>query len=106
MKGILGRKAGMTHIFTSDNKAIPVTVIEVKPNIVLQTKTLDKDGYVSIKLGYEDKKKNKVNKPDLGQFKKANSNPKYFIKEIREMNINLYFIHVFLRQQTRFLINC
>ncbi len=86
MKGILGRKAGMTHIFTSDNKAIPVTVIEVKPNVVLQAKTLEKDGYVSLKLGYEDKKENRTIKPDLGQFKKANTTPKYFIKEIRDMD--------------------
>ena len=86
MKGILGRKAGMTHVFTSDGKAIPVTVIEVKSNSVLQVKTLDIDGYVATKLGYEDKKESRTNKPDLGQFKKANSNPKYFVKEIREMD--------------------
>lgn len=86
MKGILGRKAGMTHIFTADNQAIPVTVIEVKRNVVLQVKTIATDGYKSLKLGYEDKKENHTIKPDLGQFKKANTTPKYFIKEIRDMD--------------------
>ncbi len=85
MKGILGRKAGMTHVFSADGKAIPVTVIEVKPNVVLQAKTQESDGYVALKLGYEDKKISRTNKPDQGQFKKVNATPKYFIKEIRNM---------------------
>jgi len=85
MKGILGRKVGMTHVFSADGQAIPVTVIEVKPNVVLQAKNQESDGYVALKLGYEDKKITKTNKPDQGQFKKVNATPKYFIKEIRNM---------------------
>ncbi len=85
MKGILGRKAGMTHVFTSDGKAVPVTVVEVSANSVLQVKTVESDGYNAIKLGFHDKKESRVNSPDAGQFKKANSNPKYFVKEIRDM---------------------
>lgn len=86
MKGILGRKIGMTTVFVDDGKAIPVTVIEVKPNIVLQVKNSQTDGYNSLMLGVEDKKENKVNKPALGIAKKAKTAPKYFIKEIRDMD--------------------
>ena len=85
MKGILGRKAGMTTVFAEDGRAIPVTVIEVKPNSVLQVKTIEKDGYKSIKLGVEDKKDNKAIKAELGIAKKANTSAKYFIREINGM---------------------
>lgn len=85
MKGILGRKAGMTTVFANDGRAVPVTVIEVKPNIVFQVKTKDIDGYDSIKLGVEDKKEQKTIKPELGQAKKANTSAKYFLKEIKNM---------------------
>lgn len=85
MKGILGRKAGMTTVFSEAGKAIPVTVVEVKPNSVLQVKNIQKDGYNALKLGYEDKKISRVNKAELGVALKANSQPKYFIKEIRDM---------------------
>ena len=85
MKGILGRKAGMTTIFSQDGKAIPVTVIEVKPNVVLQVKTIAKEGYNSIKLGVEDKKDNKAIKAEIGTGKKASTTAKYFIREIRDM---------------------
>ncbi len=84
-KGILGKKAGMTTVFTETGKAIPVTVIEVKPNSVLQVKTIDTDGYKAIKLGVEDKKENSAIKAELGIAKKANTNAKYFISEIRDM---------------------
>ncbi len=85
MKGILGRKAGMTTVFTNDGRAIPVTVIEVKDNIVLQVKTKDVDGYNSIKLGVENKKEQRATKAELGIAKKAKTSAKYFIKEIRDM---------------------
>ncbi len=85
MKGILGRKAGMTTAFAEDGRAIPVTVIEVKPNTVLQVKTIETDGYIAIKLGVEDKKDNKAIKAELGIGKKANTSAKYFTKEIRNM---------------------
>ena len=56
MKGILGRKVGMTQVFTTDGKLIPVTVVEVKPNVVTQIKTVEKDGYNALQLGAFDKK--------------------------------------------------
>ncbi|BDV03650.1 MAG: hypothetical protein HPPSJP_3710 [Candidatus Hepatoplasma scabrum] len=86
MKGILGRKAGMTTVFSEEGKAIPVTVVEIKPNVVLQVKTLAKDGYKALKLGLEDKKINKSIKSMIGEAKKANTSPKYFIHEIRDMD--------------------
>lgn len=85
MKGILGRKLGMTQIFSENGKLIPVTAIEVSPNTVLQVKTLEKDGYQALQLGVQDKRENLVNKPEAGHFKKANSAPKRFVKEIRNM---------------------
>ncbi len=85
MKGILGRKAGMTTIFAQDGRAIPVTVVEVKPNTVLQVKTVEVDGYTAIKLGVEDKKDHRATRAELGEAKKANTSAKYFMKEVREM---------------------
>ncbi|MFA5543900.1 MAG: 50S ribosomal protein L3 [Bacilli bacterium] len=79
-KGILGKKVGMTQIFTADGILVPVTVIEVSPNVVLQKKTVETDGYASVQLGYADKKN--VIKPEIGHTKKANTNPKRFVKEI------------------------
>lgn len=81
MKGILGRKLGMTQVFTIEGTLIPVTVVEVKPNVVLQKKTKDVDGYEAVQLGYEDVMEQRSNKPAIGHAKKANTAPKKFIKE-------------------------
>ena len=81
MKGILGRKLGMTQVFTIEGTLIPVTVVEVKPNVVLQKKTKDVDCYEAVQLGYEDVKEQRSNKPAIGHAKKANTAPKKFIKE-------------------------
>lgn len=81
-KGILGKKIGMTQIFSSEGKLVPVTVIEVTPNVVLQKKTVETDGYCAVQLGYADKKANRVNKPEAGHSSKANTAPKRFVKEI------------------------
>ena len=85
MKGILGRKVGMTQVFTKDGKLIPVTVVEVEPNVVMQVKTIDKDGYNAIQLGVFEKKEKLANKPEMGNAKKANTTPKRFLKEIRDV---------------------
>ena len=82
MKSIVGRKMGMTQVFAQDGTMYPVTVIEVLPNVVTQVKTMEKDGYNAIQVGYEDKKEVRCTKPELGQFKKANCSPKYVLKEI------------------------
>lgn len=90
MKGILGRKVGMTEVFSTDGKLIPVTVIEVEPNVVTQVKTVDKDGYNAIQLGAFDKKVKSSNKPEMGHVKKANTQPKRFLKEIRGIDTSSY----------------
>lgn len=81
MKGLLGRKLGMTQVFTTEGALVPVTVIEVTPNVVLQKKTVETDGYNAIQLGVEDKKN--ATKPETGHAAKAETNAKRFIKEIR-----------------------
>ena len=90
MKGILGRKVGMTEVFTTDGKLIPVTVIEVQPNVVTQIKTTEKDGYEAIQLGAFDKKESSSNKPEKGHAKKANTSPKRFLREIRGVDTSSY----------------
>ena len=91
MKGILGRKIGMTQVFTKEGKLIPVTVVEVLPNVVTQVKTVETDGYNAIQLGVVDKKEKNSTKASIGHAKKANTNPKRYLKEIRnaEGNYNL-----------------
>ena len=81
-KGILGKKVGMTQIFSETGSLIPVTVIEVTPNVVLQKKTVETDGYNAVQLGYADKREKLANKPETGHAAKANTAPKRFVKEI------------------------
>ena len=83
MKGILGRKIGMTSVFNKKGKLIPVTVIEVTPNVVSQVKTKETDGYDAIQLAFGDKREKLANKPETGHLKKANTTPKRFLKELR-----------------------
>lgn len=89
-KGILGRKLGMTQVFTKNGKLIPVTVIEVEPNVVTQIKTVETDGYEAIQLGFETKREKLSNKPQKGHLAKANTAPKRFIKEIRGVDVSKY----------------
>lgn len=84
MKGILGRKVGMTEVFTKEGKVVPVTVIEVEPNVVTQVKNVETDGYNAIQLGVCDKKEKNATKASIGHAKKANTTPKRFLKEIRD----------------------
>ena len=90
MKGILGRKIGMTQVFTESGKLIPVTVVEVEPNVVTQIKTVEKDGYDAVQLGAVTIKEKSSNKPKMGHTNKANTAPKRFLKEIRGVNVNDY----------------
>ena len=84
-KGILGRKVGMTQIFTKDGVLVPVTVVEATPNVVMQVKTVESDGYNAIQLGFDDQRKVNVTKPAQGHADKANTNPKRFVREIRDV---------------------
>ena len=86
-KGILGRKIGMTQIFDESGLLIPVTVIEVQPNVVLQVKTVETDGYNAVQLGFEDKREVLSNQAEKGHVNKANTAPKRFIREIRDAEL-------------------
>jgi len=88
MKGILGRKLGMTQVFTEDGNVVPVTVIEVANNVVLQKKDLANDGYEAIQVGFADKKN--PNKPALGHAAKANTTPKRYVRELRGVDVAAY----------------
>lgn len=90
MKGILGRKIGMTQVFSSDGKLVPVTVIEVNPNIVTQIKTTENDGYEAVQLGYEDVREKVSNKAKVGHTNKANTAPKRFLREIKGVDLAAY----------------
>lgn len=85
-KAIIGRKAGMTQIFAEDGKVIPVTVVEAGPCPVVQVKTAETDGYAALKLGFLEAKEKSLNKPELGQFRKANVKPCKYLKEVRGMD--------------------
>lgn len=82
-KGILGKKIGMTQIFTDKGKAIPVTVIEAGPCLVVQTRTPGKDGYSAIQIGFGDKRERLFTKPLKGQFTKAGVRPLRYLRELR-----------------------
>ena len=89
-KGILGRKVGMTQVFAENGDLIPVTVIEAAANVVLQKKTVETDGYEAIQVGFEDKRVKLSNKPEQGHVAKANTAPKRFIREFRNVNVEEY----------------
>jgi len=89
-KGILGKKVGMTQVFTDNGELVPVTVIDVTPNVVMQVKTVESDGYEAVQLGYGDMREVLTNKPSQGHAKKANTTPKRFVKEIRDVALSDY----------------
>ena len=82
-KGIIAKKIGMTQIFDENGKVIPVTVVDASPNVVVQVKTVENDGYAAVQLGFGDKKATRVNKPQKGHFDKANAGYKKVLKEFR-----------------------
>ena len=90
MKGILGRKIGMTQVFTKSGKLIPVTVVSVEPNVVTQIKTKETDGYEAIQLGFDTKREKLATKASVGHTNKANTTPKRFFREIRGVEISNY----------------
>ncbi len=83
MKNIIGRKVGMTSVFTPDGRYVPVTVIEAGPCVVLQRKTVEKDGYEAVALAFGDAKRNALTQPLAGRYKKAGLAPKRHIREFR-----------------------
>lgn len=89
-KGILGTKVGMTQYFTPNGELIPVTVVEATPNVVLQLKTMENDGYEAVQLGFQDIREVLSNKPAKGHVAKANATPKRFIREFRNVELGDY----------------
>lgn len=91
-KGILGRKIGMTQVFTESGKLIPVTVVSVEPNVVTQVKTIENDGYEAVQLGFDTKREKLATKASVGITNKANTTPKRFFREIRGVDVSLYTV--------------
>lgn len=89
-KGILGRKIGMTQVFVGNGELVPVTVIEATPNVVLQKKSAETDGYEAIQIGFEDKREKLSNKPEKGHVAKANTGTKRFVRELRGVSLEQY----------------
>lgn len=89
-KGILGKKIGMTQIFAENGDVIPVTVVDVSGNVVLQKKTVETDGYEAVQLGFDNLKASLITKPAKGHADKAKAEPKRFMKEIRGVNLGEY----------------
>ncbi|QYR22177.1 50S ribosomal protein L3 [Paenibacillus sp. sptzw28] len=90
MKGILGKKLGMTQVFTAEGNVVPVTVIEAGPCVVLQKKDQANDGYEAVQIGFSDKKEKRATKPEIGHAKKADTAPKRYVREFRGINIGEY----------------
>ncbi|MBP2078981.1 50S ribosomal protein L3 [Oceanobacillus polygoni] len=89
-KGILGRKIGMTQLFSENGELVPVTVIQAEPNVVLQKRTLENDGYEALQIGFADKKESRTNKAEKGHAEKASTAPKRYVREIRNANLDEY----------------
>lgn len=89
-KFILGKKVGMTQVFKEDGLAVPVTVIEAGPCAVVQTKTIENDGYMAVKVGFEDVKEKKLNKPEKGLFSKAKVSTKRYVREFKVEDLAKY----------------
>ena len=91
-KAIIGKKLGMTQVFAPDGKVIPVTVVEAGPCPIVQVKTLERDGYTALKLGFDETTEKALNKPQLGQFKKAGVAPQKVLKEVRYDDVSAYAV--------------
>lgn len=99
-KAIIGRKLGMTQIFSADGKVIPVTVVEAGPCPVVQLKTVERDGYAAVKLGFDEVSEKELNKPEVGQFKKAGVPCQKVLKEFRLDDASSYSVGQTLTVET------
>ena len=91
-KAVVAKKLGMTQIFTEKGVLVPVTVLDVSPNVVVQVKTMENDGYEAIQVGFGELKEKQMTKPVGGHFKKANVVPKKFLREFRFENATEYSV--------------
>jgi len=92
IKGILGKKLGMTQVFDSNNKIVPVTVVEAGPCVVTQVRTVEKDGYTAVQLAFGAIDPRKVAKPNAGHFAKAGVTPRSEVAELRVSNVDSYSV--------------
>ena len=90
IKGILGRKLGMTQVFDEENRVVPVTVVEAGPCVVTQIRTVETDGYNAIQIAFGDMDPRKAKKPAAGHFKKAGVTPRRHVAEIRMDDTSAY----------------
>ena len=88
MPGLIGKKIGMTSVFSADGRNVPCTVIEVGPCVVTQVKTADKDGYEALQLGFEEQKEKHLTQPELGHFRRAGVTPKRHLAEFKGLATN------------------
>ena len=89
MSGLIGKKIGMTSVYNADGQALACTVIETGPCVVTQVRSVEKDGYTAVQLGYGEKKEKRSNKPEMGHFKKAGTTPKRKLVEFKEFEQEL-----------------
>ncbi|RYC69259.1 MULTISPECIES: 50S ribosomal protein L3 [Spirosoma] len=89
MSGLIGKKIGMTSVYNADGQALACTVIETGPCVVTQVRSVEKDGYAAVQLGYGERKEKHTNKPELGHFKKAGTTPKRKLVEFKEFEQEL-----------------
>ena len=89
-KAIIGKKLGMTQVFTADGAVIPVTVVEAGPCAVVQKKTVERDGYNAVQLGFKDVKESRLSKPELGHLKKAGVSAKSVLNEFKFEKIDAF----------------
>ena len=92
VKGLLGKKLGMTQAWDENNKMVPITVVEAGSNVITQIKTLENDGYTAIQIAYGAIEPRKVNKPEAGHFAKASLAPRRFLAEIRTNDADSYSV--------------
>jgi large subunit ribosomal protein L3 len=86
MSGLIGRKIGMTSVFSADGKNKPCTVLQVGPCVVTQVKTIEKDGYKAVQLAFDDKRESRSTKSEIGHFKKVASGPKRIVREFKKFD--------------------
>jgi large subunit ribosomal protein L3 len=89
MLGLLGKKLGQTQVYDQKGKVVPVTIVQAGPNTVVQVKTIEKDGYKAVQLGFDSQKEHRLTKPLLGHVKKHNATPAKRLREFRDFPLEV-----------------
>jgi large subunit ribosomal protein L3 len=104
MTGILGKKIGMTSVFDEKGQSVPCTVIEAGPCTITQIKTIERDGYTALQIGFDDRPERLVNKPEAGHLKKAGATPKRLSREFRGFDVSKFQLGAELRVDAIFAV--